>query len=117
MANWWCVSGRMKWRGLKLGPYRPEQRKYGRPRGPWDTSGRPLEAEIVDEKHGSGDELQVGRAVCRALKRARKGARGAAPDLRQGDKPPETPAPFPFRTMFQNGPRRQGCAPPRTNRA
>jgi len=39
------------------------------------------------------------------------------------------PAPFPFTTMFQNGPRRQGCAdenllkiakdshPPRTNRA
>src|SRR6266516_3435688 len=43
--------------------------------------------------------------------RARKGARGAAPEPRQGDKPPETPAPFPFRAMFQNGPRRQGCAP------
>jgi len=27
--------------------------------------------------------------------------------------PPETPAPFPFCRIFQNGPRRQGCAPPR----
>jgi len=25
--------------------------------------------------------------------------------------PPETPAPFPFCRIFQNGPRRQGCAP------
>jgi hypothetical protein len=25
--------------------------------------------------------------------------------------PPETPAPFPLPSMFQNGPRRQGCAP------
>jgi hypothetical protein len=43
--------------------------------------------------------------------------------------PPETPAPFPFPSRFQNGPRRQGSAPenlfntrkdflpPRTNRA
>src|ERR1041385_1430652 len=43
--------------------------------------------------------------------------------------PPETPAPFPFASRFQNGPRRQGSAPenlfntrkdflpPRTNRA
>ena len=38
------------------------------------------------------------------------GGRGAAPDPARG-KPPETPAPFPFPTIFQNGPRRPGCAP------
>ena len=60
---------------------------------------------------------------------ARGKVRGALPRTPARGKPPETPAPFPFRSMFQNGPRRQGCAPenlfkpgkdfppPRTNRA
>ena len=42
--------------------------------------------------------------------------RGAAPDPARGT-PPGTPARFPFAPMFQNGPRRQGFASPRTNRA
>jgi hypothetical protein len=43
---------------------------------------------------------------------------GRCPAPRQGGYPPETPgARFPFRPMFQNGPRRQGFASPRINRA
>jgi len=49
--------------------------------------------------------------------RARKGARGAAPEPRQGDKPPETPAPFPSESMFQNGGNLSRVRKPRTNRA
>ena len=43
--------------------------------------------------------------------RARGKVRGALPRSPARGTPPETPAPFPFRPMFQNGPRRQGCAP------
>ena len=55
--------------------------------------------------------------------------RGALPRTPARGTPPETPAPFPLRAMFQNGPRRPGCAtenlfksgkdfpPPRTPRA
>ena len=43
--------------------------------------------------------------------------RGAAPHPARGFTPPETPAPFPSDSMFQNGPRCQGFASPRTNRA
>ena len=67
--------------------------------------------------------------LCRAQKR-RAVIRylGRCPRPRQG-RSPETPAPFPFCSMFRNGPRPQGCAtenlfksrkdfpPPRTNRA
>jgi len=42
---------------------------------------------------------------------------GALPRIPARGTPPETPAAFPFRAMFQNGPRRQGFASPRTNRA
>lgn len=40
-------------------------------------------------------------------------ARGFHPlkPLARGLCPLRPPAPFPFRSMFQNGPRRQGCAP------
>ena len=40
-------------------------------------------------------------------------ARGLHPlkPLARGPAPPETPAPFPFCSTFQNGPRRQGYAP------
>ena len=62
-------------------------------------------------------------------KDARGKVRGALPRTPARGTPPETPAAFPFRPMFQNGPRRQGCAaknlfkpgkdfpPPRLNRA
>jgi hypothetical protein len=36
---------------------------------------------------------------------------GALPRTPVRGTPPETPAPFPFCPMFQNGPRRQGFAP------
>ena len=42
---------------------------------------------------------------------------GALPRIPARGTPPEPPAAFPFRSMFQNGPRRQGFAAPRTNRA
>ena len=42
---------------------------------------------------------------------------GALPRIPARGIPPETPARFPFCPMFQNGPRRQGFATPRTNRA
>lgn len=42
---------------------------------------------------------------------------GALPRIPARGTPPETPAAFPFPSMFQNGPRRQGFASPRTNRA
>jgi hypothetical protein len=42
---------------------------------------------------------------------------GRRPAPRQGGYPLRPPARFPFYPMFQNGPRRQGCAPPRTTRA
>ena len=48
---------------------------------------------------------------------ARGKVRGALPRIPARGTPPETPARFPFRPMFQNGPRCQGFAPPRTNRA
>ena len=50
-------------------------------------------------------------------KHARGKVRGALPRTPAGGAPPETPARFPFCPMFQNGPRRQGFASPRTNRA
>ena len=62
-------------------------------------------------------------------KSARGKVRGALPRTPARGKPPETPARFPFCLIFQNGPRRQGCAPknlfkggkdfspPRSNRA
>ena len=62
-------------------------------------------------------------------KTARGKVRGALPRTPARGTPPETPARFPFCPMFQNGPRRPGCAPenlfntgkdfppPRTNRA
>jgi hypothetical protein len=64
-----------------------------------------------------------------AAQKARGKVRGALPRIPARGTPPETPAAFPFASMFQNGPRRQGCAPenlfkpgkdfppPRTNRA
>jgi hypothetical protein len=42
---------------------------------------------------------------------------GALPRIPARGTPPETPAAFPFHSMFQNGPRRQGSASPRKNRA
>jgi len=66
-------------------------------------------------------------SLCRWPKTRVLGCRGAAPDPAR--EAPETPAPFPSCSMFQNGPRRQGYAPenlfktrkdfppPRTNRA
>jgi hypothetical protein len=48
---------------------------------------------------------------------ARGKVRGALPRTPARGKPPETPGPFPFRSRFRNGPRRQGSAPPRKHRA
>ena len=42
---------------------------------------------------------------------------GALPRIPARGIPPETPARFPFCPRFQNGPRRQGFATPRINRA
>jgi hypothetical protein len=42
---------------------------------------------------------------------------GALPRILARGTPPETPAAFPFCPIFQNGPRRQGFASPRTNSA
>lgn len=52
-----------------------------------------------------------------AAQKPRGKVRGALPRIPARGTPPETPAAFPFRSMFQNGPRRQGFAAPRTNRA
>jgi hypothetical protein len=43
--------------------------------------------------------------------------RGALPRIPARGTPPETPGPLSLRPMFQNGPRRQGFASPRKNRA
>jgi len=43
--------------------------------------------------------------------------RGALPRTPARGTPPETPARFPCCSRFRNGPRRQGFAAPRTNRA
>ena len=43
--------------------------------------------------------------------------RGAAPHPARGFPPPETPAPFPSDSIFQNRPRCQGFAAPRAKRA
>jgi hypothetical protein len=50
-------------------------------------------------------------------KSAHRKVLGALPRTPVRGTPPETPGRFPFCPMFQNGPRRQGFAPPRTNRA
>src|SRR3984885_16259202 len=42
---------------------------------------------------------------------ARGKVRGALPRTPARGTPPEAPAAFPFPPMFQNGPRRPGCAP------
>ena len=52
-----------------------------------------------------------------AAQETRGEVRGALPRIPARGTPPETPAAFPFRFMFQNGPRRQGFASPRTPRA
>lgn len=52
-----------------------------------------------------------------AAQKTRGKVRGALPRIPARGTPPETPAAFPFRFMFQNGPRRQGSASPRTPRA
>ena len=48
---------------------------------------------------------------------ARGRVHGALPRIPARGTPPETPARFPFCSIFQNGPRRPGFASPRTNRA
>ena len=48
---------------------------------------------------------------------ARGKVHGALPRTPARGTPPETPARFPFSSIFQNGPRRPGFAPPRINRA
>jgi len=55
--------------------------------------------------------------ILHAAQKARGKVRGALPRIPARGTPPETPAAFPFRFMFQNGPRRQGFASPRTYRA
>ena len=50
-------------------------------------------------------------------KNARGKVLGALPRNPARGTTPETPAPFPFRSMFQNGPRCHGFAAPRTIRA
>src|SRR5262252_8521265 len=52
-----------------------------------------------------------------AAQKTRGKVRGALSRIPARGTLPETPAAFPFRSMFQNGPRRQGFAAPRTNRA
>ncbi len=49
-------------------------------------------------------------------RKTRGKVRGALPRIPARGTPPEIPAAFPFRSMFQNGPRRQGFALPRTPR-
>ena len=48
---------------------------------------------------------------------ARGKVRGALPRIPARGTPPETPAAFPFRSRFQNGPRRPGFASPHIKRA
>jgi hypothetical protein len=59
----------------------------------------------------------VANEMLYAAPKTRGKVRGALPRVPARGTPPETPAAFPFRPMFQNGPRRQGFASPRTNRA
>jgi hypothetical protein len=61
-------------------------------------------------------ERRVGFLMPRA-NGARGKVRGALPRTPARGTPPETPGPFPFRSKFRNGPRRQEFAPPRKNRA
>ena len=48
-----------------------------------------------------------------AAHKTRGKVRGALPRTPGRGTPTDTPAAFPFRSMFQNGPRRQGFAAPR----
>ena len=57
------------------------------------------------------------RCLMPRTENARGKVLGALPRSPARGTPPETPAAFPFRSMFQNGPRRQGFASPRTHRA
>jgi len=50
-------------------------------------------------------------------KAARGKVLGALPRIPARGTPPETPAAFPFPSILQNGPRRQGFAAPRLPRA
>jgi hypothetical protein len=59
----------------------------------------------------------VADGMIHAAHKPRGKVRGALPRIPARGIPPETPAAFPFCPMFQNGPRRQGFAAPRTNRA
>src|SRR5689334_5269951 len=86
------------------------ERRHGRTPEAQIARRRPVESAAVREVE------KPGTVLCRA-KSARQGARGAAPEPRQGGYPPGPPGPFPFFSMFQNGPRRQGFAPPRKKRA
>jgi len=58
----------------------------------------------------------VAGGILYAAHKTRGKVRGALPRTPPGDAP-WTQARFPFCPMFQNGPRRQGFASPRTNRA
>jgi hypothetical protein len=57
------------------------------------------------------------RCLTPRAENARGKVLGALPRIPARGTPLETPAAFPFRSMLQNGPRRQGFASPRTNRA
>jgi len=61
--------------------------------------------------------MQWSKCLMPRAENARGKVFGALPRIPARGTPPETPAAFPFRSMFQNGPRRQGFASPRTNRA
>jgi len=61
--------------------------------------------------------MQWSKCLMPRAENARGKVLGALPRVPARGTPPETPAAFPFRSMFQNGPRRQGFASPRTNRA
>ena len=55
--------------------------------------------------------MQWSKCLMPRAENARGKVLGALPRIPARGTPPETPAAFPFRSMFQNGPRRQGCAP------
>ena len=66
-----------------------------------------------------GNVAEIGELVGTVIERetARRGAHEALPHPPPGGKPPETLAPFPSESMFQNGGNLSRVRKPRTNRA
>src|ERR1039458_10088853 len=66
------------------------------------TMARELTGRMQSEKSRGGKQSMPGR-VARFARRARCARMRRCLILRQGGKPPETPAPFPSESSFQNG--------------